>query len=76
MRYAITNQTTDRIASFDGFQPWNREEWLNLTGGRYSDEQLNALALYVYRLNRHPIQITFGTVAARGQKIYLRQKAA
>jgi hypothetical protein len=29
MRYAITNQTTDRIASFDGFQPWNREEWLS-----------------------------------------------
>ena len=42
MRYAITNQTTDRIANFNGFQPWPTEEWLKVTGGRYSDEQLYA----------------------------------
>ena len=62
MRYAITNQTTDRIAIFNGFQPWNREEWLKLTEGRYSDEQLYALALYVYSIKPPANPNKFGTV--------------
>jgi hypothetical protein len=70
MRYAITNQTTDRIASFDGFQPWNREEFLKAVGGRYSDEQLYALALYVYSLKPPPNPNKFDTIAARGQKVF------
>jgi hypothetical protein len=70
MRYAITNQTTDRIASFDGFQPWNREEWLKLIEGRYSDEQLYALALYVYSIEPPSNPNKFDAVAARGQKVF------
>jgi hypothetical protein len=70
MRYAITNQTTDRIASFDGFQPWNREEWLKVIEGRYSDEQLYALALYVYSIEPPSNPNKFDAVAARGQKVF------
>ena len=70
MRYAIANQTTDRIATFNGFQPWNREKFLKLTEGRYSDEQLYALALYVYSIKPPANPNTFGTDAARGQKIF------
>src|SRR6185295_17490155 len=70
MRYEITNQTTDRIASFDGFQPWNREEWLKLIEGRYSDEQLCALALYVYSIEPPSNPNKFDAVAARGQKVF------
>jgi len=70
MRYAIANQTTDRIARFDGFQPWNREKWLKQTAGRYSDEQLYALALYVYSIEPPANPNKFGAVAARGQKVF------
>lgn len=73
IRYAITNQTTDRIANFNGFQPWPTEEWLNLTGGRYSDEQLYALALYIYSLEPPPNPNTFDALAARGQKVFTNQ---
>jgi hypothetical protein len=70
MRYAITNQTTDRIASFDGFQPWNPEVWLKFTEGRYSDEQLYALALYLYSIEPPSNPNKFDAVAARGQKVF------
>ena len=70
MRYAITNQTTDRIASFDGFQPWNPEVWLKFTEGRYSDGQLYALALYLYSIEPPFNPNKFDAVAARGQKVF------
>src|SRR5215469_2849131 len=70
MRYAITNQTTDRIAHFNGFQPWPPAEWLNVTGGRYSDEQLYALALYIYSLKPPPNPNEFDALAARGQTVF------
>lgn len=70
MRYAITNQTTDRIASFNGFQPWDKDEWLKGTGGRYSDDQLYALALYLYSLRPPPNPNRFDALAARGQEVF------
>jgi hypothetical protein len=73
IRYAITNQTTDRIANFNGFQPWPTEEWLQLTGGRYSDEQLYALALYIYSLEPPSNPNRFDELAARGQKLFTSQ---
>jgi len=72
MRYVITNQTTDRIAHFNGFQPWPPAEWLNVTGGRYSDEQLYALALYIYSLKPPPNPNKFDAIAMHGQKIFDR----
>jgi hypothetical protein len=74
MRYAIANQTTDRIALFNGFQPWNREKFLRLTEGRYSDEQLYALALYVYSIKPPANPNKFGTEAALGQKIFVTER--
>ncbi len=68
MRYAIANQTTDRIALFNGFQPWNKEKFLKLTEGRYSDEQLYALALYVYSIKPPANPNKFGADAARGRR--------
>jgi len=76
MRYAITNQTTDRIASFDGFRPWDQSVWLKQTNGRYSDEQLYALALYIYSLKPPPNPNRFDSLAARGQKVFNAQGCA
>jgi hypothetical protein len=76
MRYAITNQTTDRIAHFNGFQPWPSAEWLNVTGGRYSDEQLYALGLYIYSLKPPPNPNKFDAIAMQGQKIFDREGCA
>src|SRR5262249_26661479 len=73
MRYAIANQTTDRIAFFNGFQPWDPKEWLNQTGGRYTDEQLYALALYLYSLKPPLNPNGFDALARRGQMIFNSQ---
>jgi hypothetical protein len=57
MRYAALNQGADSMANFDGFIPLGGPQFDKLpdpvspiVGGRYSDEQLYALALYVYSL--------------------------
>lgn len=55
MRYAALNQGGDDLASFDGFIPNAAPPWFRTLpkpddptiGGRYSDEQLYALALYI-----------------------------
>lgn len=70
MRYAIANQTTDRIAIFNGFQPWEPDEFLKVTGGRYSDEQLYALASYVYSLKPPQNPNRLDALALRGEKVF------
>jgi hypothetical protein len=56
MRYAALNQGGDDLASFGGFRPAAvftgafPEPTDPALGGRYSDEQLYALALYLYSL--------------------------
>ena len=42
-------------------------------GGRYSDEQLYALALYVYSLTPPPNPNKFDALAAHGQKVFERE---
>src|SRR5258708_26409293 len=42
-------------------------------GGRYSDEQLYALAFYLYSLQPPPNPNKFDALAARGQKIFTDQ---
>ena len=53
MRYGALNQGADMLASYGGFIPGARD-FRTLpeatTRGRYSDEQLYALALYIYSL--------------------------
>jgi hypothetical protein len=78
MRYAALNQGADSLASFDGFIPADIPDFKKLpdsadpikVGGRYSDEQLYAVALYVYSLKPPPNPNKFGAAAERGRKVF------
>ncbi len=82
MRYAALNQGADAIASFDGFIPADIPNFKKLpdpadpvaVGGRYSDEQLYALALYIYSLKPPPNPNKFDAAAARGKKVFSRRR--
>jgi hypothetical protein len=84
MRYAAMNQGADDLASFNGFVP---AEFLSSTapldpadpiavGGRYSDEQLYALARFLYSLQAPPNPNKMDSVAARGKKVFAGQGCA
>ena len=76
MRYAALNQGADDLASFDGFIPGAEDFHTRpdpSTRERYSDEQLYALALYIYSLRPPPNPNKFDAVAERGQKVFERQ---
>ena len=77
MRYAALNQGGDHLASFDGFIPADPPRYQKLpdpaTRTRYSDEQLYALALYVYSLQPPPNPNKFDALAAHGQKVFERE---
>jgi hypothetical protein len=79
MRYAALNQGADNLASYDGFIPGTRD-FRTLPDPskqlRNSDEQLYALALYIYSLKPPPNPNEFGRVAARGEKIFKREGCA
>lgn len=74
MRYASLNQDMDAFANFDGFIPADFPNFKTLpppeAGQRYSDEQLYALALYVYSVKPPPNPNKFDALAQRGQKIF------
>jgi hypothetical protein len=74
MRYAQLNQGGDDLASFAGFIPADFPNFKNPpdpnTQARYSDEQLYALALYIYSLEPPPNPNKFDSVAARGEKVF------
>ena len=78
MRYAALNQGGDDLASYDGFVPEDLSNFrtlpdpahLETVKGRYSDEQLYALALYLYSLEPPPNPNKFDNLAARGQKVF------
>jgi hypothetical protein len=81
MRYAALNQGGDALASYDGFIPADIPQFKTLpeptnVGGRYSDEQLYALSLYIYSLKPPPNPNQFDALAARGQKIFAREGCA
>jgi hypothetical protein len=77
MRYAALNQGADDLASFAGFipdggpgfdtRPDPRER------SRYSDEQLYALALYLYSRQPPPSPHPFDARARRGQDVFRSQ---
>ncbi len=77
MRYSALNQGADDLASYDGFIPAARD-FRTLpdptTRGRYSDEQLYALSLYLYSLRPPANPNRFDGLAARGKKIFGQQK--
>jgi len=69
MRYAALNQGADLLSSYGDFIPKGplpdpaKES-------RYSDEQLYALALYVYSLKPPPNPNPFNALAARGKVVF------
>ncbi len=79
MRYAALNQGADGLASFDGFVPV-ADNFHTLpdpsTQERYSDEQLYALALYLYSLESPLNPNKFDGFAQRGQKVFQQQGCA
>ena len=73
MRYAALNQGGDDLASYDGFIPAGREFKTLLEPAkyqRYSDEQLHALALYIYSLRPPPNPNKRSSLSARGERIF------
>jgi hypothetical protein len=69
MRYAALNQGADMLSLYGSFRP--RGELPDpASETRYSDEQLYALALYVYSLKPPPSPNKFDSAAARGQRVF------
>ena len=79
MRYAALNQGADELASYVGFIPAARD-FRTLTDpatrGRYSDEQLYALALYLYSLKPPLNPNRFDALARNGQKVSTQEGCA
>jgi hypothetical protein len=83
MRYAALNQGGDDLASYNGFVPLDIPRFSKLpepsdprVGGRYGDEQLYALALYLYSLQPPPNPNRFDALAARGKRVFEREGCA
>jgi len=78
MRYAALNQDADLLARHGDFRP------IEVLGkmpepemvGRYSDEQLYALALYLYSLKPPPNPNRRTVLAVRGEKVFQREGCA
>lgn len=73
MRYAIVNQGLDLMAHFGDFQPASNQTLSAEDGTRYSDEQLYALALYLYSLKPPPNPNSTGPMARRGKRVFEEQ---
>lgn len=81
MRYAALNQGADDFAQYGDFRPievffGRLPEPTDPRLDRYSDEQLYALALYLYSLPPPPNPNKFGAVARRGKKVFEREGCA
>jgi CxxC motif-containing protein (DUF1111 family) len=79
MRYAVINMGLDNLAHYGEFQP-TKSQAISGFGGedgtRYSDEQLYALALYVYSLRPPPNPNPSDDLARRGEQIFKREGCA
>ena len=76
MRYAIVNQGLDITAHFGAFQPASNQTLSAEDGTRYSDEQLYALALYLYSLKPPPNPNATGPIARGGESVFLKNRVA
>jgi len=68
MRYDIVNTGMDLTAHFGDFQPRSTARPFGVDGTRFSDEQLYALALYLYSLKRRRIQTRLMIAPAAGNR--------
>jgi len=79
MRYAALNQGADNLASYGGFIPGTKD-FRTLPDPakllRNSDEQLYALALYIYSLKPPPNPNKSDRLASRGQKVFEKEGCA
>jgi len=76
MRYSALNQGADDLASYVGFIPAARDFHTlpdPATRGRYSDEQLYALAHYIYSLKPPRNPNLFDGEAEKGQNVFKRE---
>jgi hypothetical protein len=82
MRYATMNQDTDPFAKYLGKAPADAlpfglvslpKDPKKYANGRYGDDQLYALALYLYSLRPPKNPNAFDKTAAAGQKIFERE---
>jgi hypothetical protein len=84
MRYAALNQGIDRLSRFGEFQPaaiaFSSTSLVDPArlpaakfSARYSDEQLYALALYLYSLRPPPNPNKFDKTAALGERVFHRE---
>ena len=82
MRYATMNQDTDPFAKYLGKAPAEAipfgfvslpKDPKKYVNGRYGDDQLYALALYLYSLQPPKNPNPFDKTAAEGQKIFERE---
>lgn len=69
MRYAALNQGADELSSYGDFIPKSPLPDPSKES-RYSDEQLYALALYIYSLKPPPNPNPFTELAARGKVVF------
>jgi hypothetical protein len=77
MRYAVINMGLDTQAWYGDFQPSPRPTAFSAEAGtRYSDEQLYAMALYLYSLKPPPNPNPFDELAQKGQRIFQREGCA
>jgi hypothetical protein len=80
MRYAALNQGGDDLASYGGFVPL--AEFLGVAqlqpeqADRYSDDQLYALALYVYSLQPPANPNPRSAMTERGERVFNREGCA
>ena len=78
MRYAALNQGMDLLARYGDFIPVRATNvqdspsdfFARTVRARYSDEQLFALALYIYSLKPPPNPNKIDALAARGEKVF------
>lgn len=76
MRYAIVNYGLDITAHYGDFQPSTSQSFVAEEGSRFSDEQLYALALYIYSLQPPKNPNRFDDHARHGQRIFQQQGCA
>jgi hypothetical protein len=77
MRYAALNQGMDMLGSYRDFVPAGSDDVKQSSGffaqfadARYSDEQLYAMALYIYSLKPPPNPNPRNALTQRGEKIF------
>jgi mono/diheme cytochrome c family protein len=80
MRYAALNQSLDQLARYGDFVPAGEvpdpTTSRSPAAWRYSDEQLYALAMYLYSLKPPPNPNKFDALAAKGQTVFSREGCA